>query len=51
MGAQENRTKYRWQEVAQNVLYRMSVDGGDTNRSSPLMMHLVKTLVQPWLVK
>ncbi len=40
-----------WQQVREDVLYWMAVNGGYTDRCNPLMMKLVYVLVQNWNMK
>lgn len=49
--SQEDGPKDRRQQVTQNVLHRMGIDGCHSNRSSPLVVHLVNTLIEKRLME
>ena len=51
MGAHDYWTRHKGKRVGQDMLHRVAVDGGDADRSIPLMMCLVDVPVDPPVVK
>lgn len=51
VGAQDHRPDDYWQCVGEHMLQRMSVDGDDSDGSSPLMVLFVEMLVEAGMVE
>ena len=51
MGAQQQRPNSRWDQVGQNVLHGVGVDGHYADRGGPLVMALVDPLVEARVVQ
>lgn len=45
VASEHKNTQERWHQVAEDMLDRVTVDGGDGNRSRPLVMLLVDEFV------
>ena len=45
------KTDVKQEGIVHHVLQRMSVDGGDTNGGSPLVVLFVEMLVEAWMVE
>ena len=51
MRAEKEGTDGRREQVGEDVLHRVAVEGGETDRGSPLMVLLVDVLVHPLVVE